>query len=254
MGDDDAVRRPPVSGTYQPAETADGWISVLALTEEQWTNQLIALDRPELLVDPRFITRDARLNNLQAFRDEMAKDQRLLTAETLRRLQEGDVPCGPLVKPEEVPELDQVVVNGTLVESNHPAMGAIRSELLGERRRRGLKRCTGQPYGLVHERPDLIGFRGMLIEIVPIPSNPLVQDEHQLQLDTEQVVLRKVCSYLTLFNPNDENTAQRLLNLLLEEPFGLSRLFSCLPSKHPVDDCNFFRFFLSQFSEYRNAS
>ena len=121
------TRLPLIATTYHPAKTKDGFAAVAAVTEDQWTNLLIAVDRVDLLADPRFSTPDARLANLDEFRVELVKaGSELSTEEYLRRLSEADVPCGPLVPPEEVPAFEQVVANECLVESVHPVMGRIR--------------------------------------------------------------------------------------------------------------------------------
>ncbi len=121
------TRLPLIATSYNPAVTKDGGAAVAAVTEEQWTNLLIAADRVELLADPRFSTPDARLANLDEFRAELAKSgSELTTEEFLQRLTEADVPCGPLLRPEEVAGFEQVVANECLVENEHPTMGRIR--------------------------------------------------------------------------------------------------------------------------------
>jgi len=127
VGDDGALRLPGLASTYEPMEASDGFVTIAAVTEEQWTNLLIAVDRPEVLADPRFATPEARLANLDAFRAELSADaDKFTTAEVMKRLHDADVPCGPILKPEEVPEFEQVVANGCIVESDHPIMGSIR--------------------------------------------------------------------------------------------------------------------------------
>jgi crotonobetainyl-CoA:carnitine CoA-transferase CaiB-like acyl-CoA transferase len=127
VGDEGALRLPSIGSTYEPFECSDGCLAVATVTEEQWTNLLIAIDRPEVLADPRFATLAARLENLAAFRAEMRADTtRFTTADLLARLQEADVPCGPILRLEEVPDFEPVVANDCLVESHHPQMGAIR--------------------------------------------------------------------------------------------------------------------------------
>jgi crotonobetainyl-CoA:carnitine CoA-transferase CaiB-like acyl-CoA transferase len=95
------------------------------VTEEQATNLLIALDRSEVLSDPHFATRDVPLENLQVFRDEIAKEQDYSTAEMMERLHAANLPRGPLLDPSEVAHFEQVLASGSLMESTHPAMGAI---------------------------------------------------------------------------------------------------------------------------------
>jgi CoA:oxalate CoA-transferase len=125
--EEDALRLPGIASTYQPVETADGFATIAAVTEDQWTNLLVALGREELLADERFATNDARLSNLQAFRDELTAAVPNWTTEALiDRLAEFDVPCGPILTLDEVPDFPQVVANETLIESEHPALGRVR--------------------------------------------------------------------------------------------------------------------------------
>lgn len=127
LEEEGTTRLPPIADTYIPAPTKDGFATVACATEQQWTNLLIAVDRPELLADPRFATMDARMQNLNAFREEIVKaGQELTTDELVERLREADVPCGPILRLEEVADFPQIVANQCLVESEHPTMGRIR--------------------------------------------------------------------------------------------------------------------------------
>ena len=125
--EDDAMRLPPIADTYMPSPTADGYATIAAITEQQWTNLLIAVGKEELLADPRFATTDARLQHLNEFRDELTRSGReYSTQELVDRLGAAEVPCGPILRPAEVPEEAQVIANETLVTSEHPAMGQVR--------------------------------------------------------------------------------------------------------------------------------
>ena len=125
--EDDAVRLPPIADTYMPSPTADGYATIAAITEQQWTNLLIAVGREELLADPRFATTEARLKNLNAFRDEISRSgAQYATEELIERLGAAEVPCGPILRPAEVPDEPQVIANQTLVTSEHPTLGRIR--------------------------------------------------------------------------------------------------------------------------------
>ncbi len=125
--EEDATILAPISQTYLPTETADGFATVAAVTEQQWTSLLIAMGREEMLADPRFATTEARLANLTEFREALSEgNDELSTAELIERLAEAQVPCGPILRPEEVPDFEQVVANETMVESDHPVMGRIR--------------------------------------------------------------------------------------------------------------------------------
>jgi crotonobetainyl-CoA:carnitine CoA-transferase CaiB-like acyl-CoA transferase len=125
--EEDATRLPGIASTYVPVVTKDGFATVAAVTGEQTERLLIATDRADLLVDPRFATPEARLANLDAFRAEIADGGgNLTTAELTERLQTADVPVGPILRTEEIPAFEQIVANGSLVESEHPQLGRIR--------------------------------------------------------------------------------------------------------------------------------
>jgi crotonobetainyl-CoA:carnitine CoA-transferase CaiB-like acyl-CoA transferase len=127
LEDEGTVRVPPISGTYVPVETADGFATIAAGSPDQRDRLLAVLDRVDLLVDPRFATLDAFLENLDAFRAEVLASQKgRTTAELLEALREADVPCGPVLRLHEVPDFPQVVANETLIASEHPQMGRIR--------------------------------------------------------------------------------------------------------------------------------
>jgi crotonobetainyl-CoA:carnitine CoA-transferase CaiB-like acyl-CoA transferase len=120
-------RLPGIASTYQPVKTKDGFATVAAVTGEQTEMLLIAADRAELLADPRFATPEARLANIVEFRDALGEvGTEFTTADLMERLQDADVPVGPILRPEEIPAFEQIVANGTLVESEHPQLGRIR--------------------------------------------------------------------------------------------------------------------------------
>jgi crotonobetainyl-CoA:carnitine CoA-transferase CaiB-like acyl-CoA transferase len=127
LEEEGTVRVAPIAGTYIPVETADGFATIAAVTPEQRDRLLAVLERVDLLVDPRFATLDTFLDNIEAFRTELLASQKnRTTAELVDLLREADVPCGPILRPDEVPDFPQVVANETLVTSEHPQMGRIR--------------------------------------------------------------------------------------------------------------------------------
>jgi crotonobetainyl-CoA:carnitine CoA-transferase CaiB-like acyl-CoA transferase len=126
LRENDAVHLPPIASTYEPAPTKDGAVTIAAVTDDQRTHLLIAMGAEHLLVDPRFATPEAFLENLQIFRDEIrAVAMDLTVEEAIERLIEADVPCGPILRTDEVVDFEQVKATGALVESEHPVMGRI---------------------------------------------------------------------------------------------------------------------------------
>ena len=108
-------------------ETKDGHISVAAMHDKQWRALSAALERPDFLTDPRFITPELR---------EIYKDDRLnltqevlitrTTAELLEVLEAGDVPCAPVLTRTEMREHPQVKANKIIIEVDHPIAGRLR--------------------------------------------------------------------------------------------------------------------------------
>jgi crotonobetainyl-CoA:carnitine CoA-transferase CaiB-like acyl-CoA transferase len=108
-------------------ETADGYVTLAALTDRQWAGLARALDRPEWLEDARFKTPALRQKNIDA-RLQLTQDA-LITrpaAEWLERLTAADVPCGPVQTRNEVIRHPQVLEMGIIVETEHPAAGRLR--------------------------------------------------------------------------------------------------------------------------------
>ena len=125
--EDDVELRPTMADTYRSLPTADGHVSLAALTDVQWAGLFRALGRPELVTDERFATTEARLAHIPEMIDAVVGGAAAFgTDELLERLAAEDVPSGPLLEPEEIASHRQVVASGTLEESEHPHMGRIR--------------------------------------------------------------------------------------------------------------------------------
>jgi len=78
------------SGTYP---TADGWISMSAINEGQWSRLAAAIGRPDLLDDPRFKAREARrANHLVLHAIIVAETRKEPSAAWLPRLESADIP------------------------------------------------------------------------------------------------------------------------------------------------------------------
>ena len=108
-------------------ETATTPISAAVQTNREWVALTRALDKPEWLEDPRFKT--------PALRQRYINERLILTQETLRtrpaaewleRLTQEGVPCAPVLTRTQMLSNPQVVANGIVVETEHPAAGRIR--------------------------------------------------------------------------------------------------------------------------------
>ena len=81
----------------RPYATKDGFICLLANSDEQWKRLLAALDRPELAADPRFATMEGRTGNIDALYSIVADQIGLRTTGEWRALLDAaDIPNGPM--------------------------------------------------------------------------------------------------------------------------------------------------------------
>jgi crotonobetainyl-CoA:carnitine CoA-transferase CaiB-like acyl-CoA transferase len=108
-------------------ETADGYMTVAALTDRQWAGLARVAERPEWLEDERFKTPALRQQNIDA-RLELTQEALLQrpAADWLERLTAAGVPCGPVLTRNQVIRHPQVAALGLVVETEHPRAGRLR--------------------------------------------------------------------------------------------------------------------------------
>ncbi len=124
----DGEPAPTYSEWYEPWNTVDGQIAANWVNFEQYKGACHALGRPELADDPRFATRDARLQNADAQRSEFAATlETMLTDDALSALEAADVPCARVVSRQEVFQDPQVLHNDIIISETHPTAGRIRT-------------------------------------------------------------------------------------------------------------------------------
>jgi len=118
---------PALYDRYHLTETQDGHIVMWAGSDPEWHALFRAIDRPELCEDPRFARGTARVENGEELAEILQRAFRArTTAELVRRMEEEDVPGGPVAKLEEVFEDPQVAHNGIVVEREHASAGWLR--------------------------------------------------------------------------------------------------------------------------------
>ena len=119
---------PTYSEWYEPWDTADGQIAANWVNFDQYKGACEALGRPELAEDPRFATRDARLQNADAQRSEFAVTLKTMsTSDALSALEAADVPCARVISREEVFDDPQVLHNDIIISETHPTAGPIKT-------------------------------------------------------------------------------------------------------------------------------
>lgn len=130
-------------------ETADGYMSVAVMTDNQWAALTRALERPEWLDDPRFTTTALRDRNIDT-RLSLTQDvlRTRTTTEWVERLEAEGVPCAPVLKRREVIAHPQVTANESLAEYVHADAGRLRQA-------RPAARFEQTPASIRHGAPQL---------------------------------------------------------------------------------------------------
>ena len=130
--------RPPAANTYRLTPTADGFISLMVLTDPQWAALHLALD----LEPPGGRTHPERLREA---RERLAQ---MPTTEAIAALTAHDVPCAPVVPLDQVAEHPQVVANDAVRVVDHPVLGPIRQPV-------PMPQLTGMVAGALRPAPRL---------------------------------------------------------------------------------------------------
>ncbi len=130
-------------------ETQDGFISAGAVSDSEWQGLCRALDRIDLIDDPRFSTASTRVENTSERRafmsDEIAKWPR---EQILARLKAEDVPGAPSLSRREILSDPQIIENRMSQTDEHPGLGKVRQP-------RPAARFDKSPSGIQRPAPRL---------------------------------------------------------------------------------------------------
>jgi CoA:oxalate CoA-transferase len=114
----------PFMVPFQAFEAKDGWVYVAVWAEKLWAPFCKAVDRPELVDDPRFVDRITRLrhrDDLRAIVEPIFRERTV--ADWMARMESGDVLCSPVNSFADLPRDPQVRAGGMLREEDHPRAG-----------------------------------------------------------------------------------------------------------------------------------
>jgi crotonobetainyl-CoA:carnitine CoA-transferase CaiB-like acyl-CoA transferase len=107
--------------------TQDRYITVAALSDEEWSGLCRALNRQDLIGAPRFKTaRDRSVNAVERRSITSAELEKWRASEILPRLLDNDVPCAPVVSRFELLQDEQVRANQILEEFDTASLGKVR--------------------------------------------------------------------------------------------------------------------------------
>lgn len=163
--------RHPSATPFQAFPTSDGWL-VLALAwgvENQWALLCSALDRVDLIDDPRFDTSFKRTQNHAALEPELFEAMRKRpTAEWVALFEGYGMAVGPLNTVGEAVAQEQIKAREMIAEVQHPSAGTLKmaASPLRLSRTPGQVRGAGPLYG-AHTKDVLrewLGFGGDAVE------------------------------------------------------------------------------------------
>ena len=121
--------RPIVSQSYV-MECSDGlWLALhMSSPPKFWEGLATALERHDIFEDPRFSSRDARIDNQDALLQVLARIFKTRTrSEWCSRLESQDVPHAPVYTTVEVPQDPQAKHLQLFVEAPHPVSGMFKT-------------------------------------------------------------------------------------------------------------------------------
>jgi glutaryl-CoA transferase len=127
---------------YEMFKTSDGYVNVAAANEPMWQRFCRALDLTGLLSDPRFATNPDRVTNradLSALIEERLTS--FTQAEVIERLENAEVPVGPVYDLEQVFGDPQSVHLGMTLPTPHPRVPDLKT--------------TGFPWHMSETNPEV---------------------------------------------------------------------------------------------------
>ena len=135
---------------YEVFRARDHWFTLGAANPRQWEMLCEVIDQPELKTDPRFVTNKDRVANRAALskilNDAFAKCD---ANEWLLKLQEADIPSGPINTIQDVFSHPQAEVREFKLKIEHPTAGLIDLP--------GFPYKMSQTPAKLHRHPPLLG-------------------------------------------------------------------------------------------------
>ncbi len=112
---------------YQAFATADGWIAIGIGNDAQFARFCTIIERPDLALDPHFLTNPARVSHRQeliALLSEIFVQRS--TAEWLQEFERAGLPHAPVRSISEALDHPQAVARNMVVDVPHPTAGSIK--------------------------------------------------------------------------------------------------------------------------------
>lgn len=118
--------QPPVARGFRLTKVADGYVSLVTVSDQQWEGLIEALGMQDRLQDPDLKGTEARMRNGgRVMREVAARLDRMSSSEVVALLRQHGVPCMPVANLAAVADDEQVRAAGSLLRSDHPVLGWI---------------------------------------------------------------------------------------------------------------------------------
>jgi len=112
---------------YQPFPTADDWIIVAVGSDRLWHAFVDAIDLPALGNEKKFATNPDRLAHRRELLPILFEQFQKYGADAwLARLENANIPCSKILKPEETLTHEHLIARGMVVELQHPQLGLLK--------------------------------------------------------------------------------------------------------------------------------
>lgn len=127
LGRNTARGQYPLQAPWGPFPTADGYVAIAIMTDQEWRSLSAAIGRPELADDPRYATGEQRAGRMDTL-DEVISGWLAgrTTGEAVDALRAGGVPCAPVNDPVEVAGHPHAKARDMLVDVVHDDVGSAR--------------------------------------------------------------------------------------------------------------------------------
>lgn len=107
--------------------TADGFVTVGAISDKEWVGLCNAIERPEMITDPRFATPSQREINRQERLEAIEEGvSSYATGPLIERLEAHDVPCAPVLRRRQLFDDPQVLHNDVVKVVEQQGLGQVR--------------------------------------------------------------------------------------------------------------------------------
>jgi formyl-CoA transferase len=112
---------------YQTFATSDGWVVLATGNDRQWQRFCLAIERPDLLADPRFATNHARVEHRATLVPILEAIFRTRTTdEWVALCAEADVPAVPVNTVDRALNSPQALARDMVRSVDHPGIGPVR--------------------------------------------------------------------------------------------------------------------------------